>query len=423
MPSTKRSAASSPAGKEKVPRNTSQKGTWFIDSQGKQLPSLMVYHHGDDASVFSAKIAGFDMDHTLLLPKSGAKFPKNRSDWKYMFEGETTTAGGNGDDIVKTALTKAYSEEGYRIVIFTNQAGIEKKKQKQADIQGKIEDLESSLGIPITAFCACANDHYRKPTPAMWDLLEREYNGSIAVDRKASFYCGDAAGRPKGWEPNAKRDFSSGDRSFAMNVGVPFLLPEEFFLGRDCSKVPYEIDGVDPSTLLASKQEEIELPGPLDTQEIVVFVGLPASGKSTLYRKRFSSYAHINRDLMGTKEKCLRAAETALGQGQSIVVDNTNPAIADRKPYIELARFKGIPVRCLLLETSREVSEHNNFVRVKETEGAIRRIPGVAYNMYNKKFQEPSTDEGFETVDCVPFVPSFESDLEEARFLQRVEKL
>ena len=36
-----------------------------------------------DKSQFREKIAGFDMDHTLLKPKSGAKFPKNRGDWQY----------------------------------------------------------------------------------------------------------------------------------------------------------------------------------------------------------------------------------------------------------------------------------------------------------------------------------------------------
>jgi hypothetical protein len=29
----------------------------------------------------SEKIAGFDMDHTIVYPKSGAKFAKNRADW------------------------------------------------------------------------------------------------------------------------------------------------------------------------------------------------------------------------------------------------------------------------------------------------------------------------------------------------------
>jgi len=34
----------------------------------------------------------------------------------------------------------------------------------------------------------------------------------INKDNKESFFCGDAAGRPNGWKPNAKKDFSDNDR-------------------------------------------------------------------------------------------------------------------------------------------------------------------------------------------------------------------
>lgn len=378
----------------------------------------MVYYHHKDETTFLPKVAAFDMDHTILKPKSGAKFPKDRQDWTYMF----------ADNVVKEAIVKAYEEDGCRIVIFTNQAGIEKKKQNKSDIQGKIEDLERDLGIPITAFCACANDHHRKPTTAMWDLLERTYNGGNNIDRLGSFYCGDAAGRPKGWDGSSAKDFSSSDRCFALNVGVPFLLPEEFFLGQDCSQVPYTLDGVDPQKLLvATGTNKKELPSPSTKQELVLLVGIPASGKSTIYKKCFADagYVHVNRDLMGTPKKCLQATKAALGEGKSVVVDNTNPSTADRQPYITLARecSKVASIRCLQMETSRQVAEHNNFVRVKETEGSVRRIPAVAYNMYKKKFEEPTVKEGFTSVEMVPFLPTFATKQGEALYLQRVEKL
>ena len=31
-------------------------------------------------------IAGFDIDHTIIEPKSGNKFPKNKDDWKFLYD-------------------------------------------------------------------------------------------------------------------------------------------------------------------------------------------------------------------------------------------------------------------------------------------------------------------------------------------------
>jgi hypothetical protein len=45
-----------------------------------------------------------------------------------------------------------------------------------------------------------------------------------------SFYCGDAAGRPK--TATKPKDFSDGDLKFAKNIGVAFRLPEEVFLDQ-----------------------------------------------------------------------------------------------------------------------------------------------------------------------------------------------
>jgi bifunctional polynucleotide phosphatase/kinase len=43
---------------------------------------------------------------------------------------------------------------------------------------------------------------------------------------------------------------------------------------------------------------------------------------------------HINRDTLGTKEKCVKAAREALAQKQSVVIDNTNPDAASRALYV-----------------------------------------------------------------------------------------
>lgn len=53
-----------------------------------------------------------------------------------------------------------------------------------------------------------------------WD----RYAHGERIDRPASFYAGDAAGRPNaaGW----KKDHGDGDLKFAINAGLPFKTPE-----------------------------------------------------------------------------------------------------------------------------------------------------------------------------------------------------
>lgn len=63
----------------------------------------------------------------------------------------------------------------------------------------------------------------------------------------ASFYCGDAAGREAKWAPGKKKDHSSVDRLFALNVGLKFYTPEEYFLGQ--RPVPYRDPEFNPSAL------------------------------------------------------------------------------------------------------------------------------------------------------------------------------
>jgi hypothetical protein len=73
--------------------------------------------------------------------------------------------------------------------------------------------------------------------------------------------------------------------------------------------------------------------------EIVLFMGLQASGKSTFWRERFSdTHVRINLDMLRTRHRERRLFQTCLEIGQPVVVDNTNAAVADRKPYIALAR-------------------------------------------------------------------------------------
>ena len=73
--------------------------------------------------------------------------------------------------------------------------------------------------------------------------------------------------------------------------------------------------------------------------ELVIFIGLQASGKSTYYRIQYSAtHVHVSKDLLRNNGKPARRQldliEQALKEGRSVIVDNTNATVAERAPLI-----------------------------------------------------------------------------------------
>lgn len=190
----------------------------------------------DDQAVFvfsssglehRAAIAAFDMDGTLIATKSGRVFAKDSSDWRLAHP-------------VKIAQSlRRCHEAGKKIVIFSNQKGVETGKVQMAQLKAKVASIAHLLAVPLQAFMLVKSGTYRKPAPGAWDLLCQSTNGGVAVDVSASVFVGDAAGRVKGETSSGKADFSASDRLFALNVGVAFKTPDEFFFNRPPPKTRF----------------------------------------------------------------------------------------------------------------------------------------------------------------------------------------
>lgn len=157
---------------------------------------------------------------------------------------------------------------------------------------------------------------------------------------------------------------------------------------------------------------------PLQSQEMVIIVGRPASGKSTLRERHFTphGYVAVNRDTLGTQEKCLKMASESLKAGKSVIVDNTNPSKAVRQPYIDIAKKHHVPVRCIYLNVPNEVAFHLNYFRQNQSKGVQRRVPAVGFRVFEKNFQMPEVGEGFAEVKTLEFVPQFDSDSDRELF-------
>ena len=134
---------------------------------------------------------------------------------------------------------------------------------------------------------------------------------------------------------------------------------------------------------------------------MVVFVGLQASGKSTFFHERFAqTHQHVSKDLFPNNRNKNRRQEhllrAALSAGRSVVVDNTNPTLEDRRPLVRLGHEYGAKVIGYFFEESVRECIRRNEMR----EGKAR-VPDVAIYSTAKKLVAPSIEEGFDELLCV----------------------
>jgi predicted kinase len=139
--------------------------------------------------------------------------------------------------------------------------------------------------------------------------------------------------------------------------------------------------------------------------EAVLFVGLPASGKSSFFKAQlFHSHVRVSLDLLRTRSRERRLIELCLETKQPYAVDNTNPRVLDRAPYITSALQRGFRVKGYYFSSRVEEC----LARNAEREGR-GRVPDVAILDSARRLEIPKISEGFHELRYVR--------LEEGRFL------
>lgn len=157
-------------------------------------------------------------------------------------------------------------------------------------------------------------------------------------------------------------------------------------------------------------------------KEVILVVGYNASGKSS-YTKLWEGmgYHRLNRDIEGGSidDLATKVSELLSNGINRIVLDNTYPSISSRASVIKAAKSQNAKINCIRLAASLEEAQMNACLRMIRTYGKLlspeeiksikdpNTFPPAALFHYRKQYQAPTTSEGFDDVDEVPFCRSW----------------
>ena len=131
--------------------------------------------------------------------------------------------------------------------------------------------------------------------------------------------------------------------------------------------------------------------------ELVLMIGIQASGKSTFYRERlFDTHLRLSLDLLRTRHREERLLATWLAVKQRVVIDNTNVRAAERARYIAPARAAGFRIVAYVFVPDVRAALGRNAARA----GRAHVPPAGLVGTY-KRLEPPGWDEGFDAISAV----------------------
>lgn len=131
--------------------------------------------------------------------------------------------------------------------------------------------------------------------------------------------------------------------------------------------------------------------------EAIIFTGIQGAGKTTFYLARFAAtHRHLSLDLLRTRQREQDFLQECIAGRQSFVVDNTNPAAADRARYIAPARAAGFRIVGYYFALPLALCLARNAARP-----AGQRVPIPGVRATHKRLQPPTLAEGFDALYIV----------------------
>lgn len=330
----------------------------------------------------STLIAGFSLIGTLVKVSNS----KRRCQWKLTF--------ANIPDKLK-----GLQKNGYKITVFTE--NVLSEKLHLNIFKRKMATLMRRIGVPMQVFVSVGNGKLKKPMLGMWSA-HAEQNKDHIVNKSKSFYVGCLGGRKENWAKKKTADASNADRLFAVNIGVKFFTPEEYFCGTRVA--PYRFPKFNPREPCMFNFKTLTS----GVQELVVMVGAPDSGKTWTCKTYLipAGYVHITINFTVEMLRSKPIIKDYLKQGKSIVIDGMNPSEESRCAFVNIAKKRCIKVRCFEMQVSCEQLAHNmKFRQLTDMKDGLKEDARIL--TFDSFYQKPDVKEGFNEIVHVPFAPSF----------------
>jgi DNA 3'-phosphatase len=401
-----------------------------------------------DGNPLRTKVAAFDLDGTLVRwSNESPGFWPSRLDHYELW-----------NHSVITKLQHLYDQQGYLLVVFTNQGGIQKAHGgKRATLVKNILDwIERLVQRPISAIASTRSmkkspeTSFHKPKPDMWNkiwvgskTLFLEQQGSERnrivpeyYDLQSSFFVGDSA------DPN---DSQGGvDRQFASNVGIAFFTPEEYF-GPSNQQLRHQTTTTTTNTTMSFDETAITIPqealyarkallgGYLKGPIMLILVGVQGSGKSYFCRQittgQPQEHEHhqttttttttkttipihhspqwiwlsqdtINNGKPGKREKVQDEARKSLQNGKSVIIDRMNLDPEQRNYFVTVANDCHVPTHIVVLNPLRDVVSERVKIRTNHP-GKVQGENGSKLALASmSRLVMPNYNEGVALINC-----------------------
>lgn len=126
--------------------------------------------------------------------------------------------------------------------------------------------------------------------------------------------------------------------------------------------------------------------------ELVLFIGIQATGKSSFYKERFfRTHVRVNYDMLKTRHREELVFDACIRGQTKLVVDNTNLTRQERARYIAPAKEAGFTVVGYFFQ-----SRVADALRRNSQRSGSERVPDKGVLGASGRLELPSLAEGFD---------------------------